>query len=188
MSENVKEKNSSKGIIILLIVIIVLILAVGIIGAIFLLGNDDDDDLSANAETSVSYAFTLPYEMGAVAIDEDAFKDQINALHEMTEEGYFTLSFKRVAISADGENFACSIGNDASNRYDMYIDLYEDDSLENQLYISALLRPGSKIDNFKSSKKFAPGDYETVLVLTQVEDDHATLHGQSMVYLTLHVE
>lgn len=188
MAENVKEKNSSKPIIILLIVVIVLLLAGGIIAAVLLLGEDDGDDLMAARPDETSFAVTLPYELGAVMIDEDSFQKQVDALNNMVEEGYFQLSFKRTAVSYDGENFACSIGNGEMNTYDMYIDIYEDESLENQLYVSSLLRPGTKIDTFTSNKKFAPGDYETVLVLTQVEDDHATIHGQSMVYLTLHVE
>lgn len=184
MSENAKESKSSKTTIILLIIIIVLLVIGGSTAAVLLL-NDKED--STEAEGSADTIVTLPYENGAVVLDEDKVDDQIAAMEARAEEGYFTLQFKSVAISNDGENFECEIGNADNNNYDMYIDIYMDETLEDELYVSSLIQPGSGIKSFKTKKKLLPGDYESVLVLTQVEDDHATLHAQTMVYLTLRV-
>lgn len=180
MAENAKENKSSKTVIILLLIIIFLLLAGGIIAAVFLLGKEDD----VQSDDDISGRVTLPYEAGAVMMDEESLQKQVEAMHDQADEG-IGVRYKRVAVSNDGENFVTEIGNSISNSYDMYLDIYMDDSLEEEIYVSGLLQPGASIYEFKINKKLDPGEYESVLVFTQVEDDHATLHAQTMVYMTL---
>ena len=104
------------------------------------------------------------------------------------QDNQIPISFDPVARSTDGENFTCAIGNPAGARYDMYLDMRADSALEEQVYMSGLLKPGQGITRFKTSKTFPKGDTDIVLVFTTVADDHKTLVAQTMMVLTLSVE
>ena len=184
MAENVKDSKSSKTLVIILIIVIVLLLAGGSVAAVLLLNKEDNTSADGDpAET----AAVLGYEEGVVLIDPDKAQQQVDEMLKKSGSG-IPLMFKNTAFSTDGINFTGEIGNPSRSAYDVYYDLYMDESLEDQLYISALIPPGSKIEKFEINRQLDPGDYEAVLVLTQVEDDHSTLRAQSLVYLTLHVD
>ena len=103
----------------------------------------------------------IQYEAGVVNL-EDAQK-VMDELAESAKNGNMIVSYKNYAFSNDGTHFECTINNNIGNNYDMYINIYKDSSFEEQILL-------------------------TGLVLTQVEDDHSTLHAQSMVVLRLVVE
>lgn len=180
MSENVKEKQkSSKTLIIILLIIILLLLAAGIVAAVILLKKDDGAQLPDNGGI-------IQYEAGVVNL-EDAQK-VMDELSESAKNGNMIVSYKGYAYSKDGKHFECSINNNIGNEYDMYINIYKDSSFEEQILLTGLIPPGSGIEEFDSEIKLDPGEYETTLVFTQVEDDHSTIHAQSMVVLRLIVE
>ena len=99
-----------------------------------------------------------------------------------------SLRYQKTAYSSDGVNFKCEIGNSSANDYDMYINIYKDPELTEQILLTGLIPPGSKITEFESEIPLAPGTYNTTLVLTQVEDDRSTFHAQLMITLDLVVE
>lgn len=181
MSENVKEeqKSSKTLIIVLLIIIILLLLAVGIVAAVFLLKKDDGAQLPDNGGI-------IQYEAGVVDLED--VQKVMDELSESAKNGNMIVSYKGYAHSKDGTHFECSINNNIGNEYDMYINIYKDSSFEEQILLTGLIPPGSGIQEFDSEIKLDPGEYETTLVFTQVEDDHSTLHAQSMVVLRLLVE
>lgn len=184
MDNNAKKENSINPLIILLLVIILLLIAVVV--AVLLRGKTDNTN-TAEVPFTTEAPFSLSYDNGAVVIDQDEFEKRVSEMYKQAEEGYIDLTFQAEAFSSDGENFTCKIANAETNNYDMYIDIYKDDACTEQLYISGLLAPGTEIKQFKSKQKLALGDYEALLVLTQIEDDHKTIHSQTSVYLTLHV-
>lgn len=187
-----KRDSKSKAIIILLIIIIILLIAGGVTAVILLLGNGSSDNNITDAPAVMTVdsgkAPELRYEPGVIGLDQNSVQQAYDAAFEKTQDGYITVDFKTECISEDGVNFRCKIGNAPENTADMYITIYLDSSYSEQLYLSGLIRPGDAIESFTSEKKLDPGRYEAILVLTQVEDDHATMKAQTSVILNLTVE
>lgn len=190
-----EKKDSKSKVIIVLIIVILVLIGAGVTAIVLLLGQGGDS-APAQTEAATTAAQTedtkpkgpaIGYEAGAIALDADSLQKAVDEAFQKTEDGYITLDFFNEAYSTDGENFECRIGNDPSNTSDMYIAIYLDDDVEQQIYLSGLIRPGEGIASFKSDIKFDKGAYDTVLVLTQVMDDHETLKAQTSVALTLFV-
>lgn len=176
MSENVKEeKKSSKAVIILLIIVILLLLAAGIVAAVFFL-NRDDEPLPDNGGL-------IQYEAGVVNY-EDAQK-VYDEMQKRAEEGSVGVHYSNKATSEDGTHFICFIENPIRNGYDMYLNIYKDETMEEQILLTGLIPAGSGIEEFDSEIPLDPGEYRAVLVMTLVEDDHSTLHAQTKVVLNL---
>ena len=185
MSENVKEKqSSSKLVIILLAVLIVLLIAGIIIGVVLFSKQNNDDDSSPDGDDEP--VVTIGYEgNGVVALSEDELRAQWERMMHEAEEGMLDLEYKNQAVSDDGVNFSCKFGNAASNKYDMYIGIYLDDALTEQVVLTGLVPPGSEISSFESDIPLDPGSYSAILVYTQVDDDHATIVSQTMIVVEL---
>ena len=184
MAENVKEKNSSKTVIIILIIVIVLLIAGGGVAAMILLNKSSDDSV-AEPDFDTNSNGLIHYDAAAVPVNEADYAERIKELYEKAEEGYLTLQYKNEAYSEDGVHFICEIGNSAANHYDMYFNIYLDDSFQAQVLLTGLYRPGSGMESFESEITLEKGEYPAVLCLTQVEDDHSTMHGQTFVNINL---
>ncbi len=180
MSENVKEeKKSSKTIIILLIIVILLLLAAGIIAAVFIMKKDADLPEQGNNGGLIQYeAGVVNYEDAQQVYDE---------MQKRADEGTIGVKYSNNAISEDGTHFTCKIENPIRNGYDMYLNIYKDDNMTEQILLTGLIPAGSGIEEFESEIPLEPGEYKSVLVMTLVEDDHSTLRGQTKVYLNLYV-
>lgn len=180
MSENVKEeKKSSKTVVILLLIIILLLLAAGIVAAVFIL-KKDNADLPDGGNNGV-----IKYEAGVVNY-EDAQR-VYDEMQERAKEGMVGVHYSNNARSEDGKHFTCFIENPIRNGYDMYLNIYKDETMEEQLLLTGLIPAGSGIEEFDSEITLEPGEYKSVLVMTLVEDDHSTLHAQTKVFLNLYV-
>lgn len=180
MAENVQEnKKPSKTVVILLVIIIVLLLVGGGAAAYYFTRNDTE---KIDASGGI-----IKYDEAAVALDEFSLRSQY-ADAVKAAEGTMALKYQAEARSSDGTHFSCYIGNSEANEYDMYANIYLDEEFTQQVLLTGLIPPGSGIQEFDSEIPLSPGTYDTVLVLTQVEDDHSTFHAQLMVALTLVVE
>lgn len=187
MSEQVvekKEKDNKKLIIIIIITVAVLIIG-GLTTVIVMLLNKGNTTAPVQDSNNNSL---IKYEPGVIAIDQNDLQSAYNEAVKKTEDGYITLLFNNWAESEDGVNFACSIGNSDLNKYDMYFDMYLDNTLSQRVFVTGLIPPGSCIQRFKSEVELKPGTYEAVLVLTQVKDDHLTIAAQSSVQVNLVVK
>lgn len=188
-----KKDSKSKIIIILLIIVIVLLIGGGVTAFVLLNGQNNDNIISdsgvsePSAMEDNSNKLKLDYDSGAVALDADSLQRAYDEMVEKTKDGYISIDFYNEAISTDGENFQCRFGNSELNKRDMFVSVYLNGQLDDEFYLSGLLRPGQMITNFKSSKKLDDGTYDAVLVFSQVEDDHETLSYQTSVVLTLKV-
>ena len=176
MSENVR-RGPSKTVIILSIVIAVLVLGGAAAAAMILLnGNNAGDSEDGEPVRTIGYE-----NEGIIILNED----DLNKLDIHPAEGMVDLTYKYIAESVDGVNFACEIYNSTSNLYDMYFNIYLDESFEQQILLTGLIPPGGGIDRFVSEIPLEKGTYETVLTMTQVGEDHASIVGQVNVVLTL---
>ena len=183
MSESVKETKSSKTVVILLIVLVILVIG-GIIAGVMLLQNRKiDEDISAEAEETTK--FVLGYEAnGVVLFGEDELSKMLEEAYAHMEENMINIQYKHIIQSEDGVNFACYLGNPPTNDYDVYLNIYLDNNLDKQMLLTKLIPPGSLLEYFESEIKVEPGTHDVLLVVTQVEDDHATIHGQVQLILT----
>jgi len=107
---------------------------------------------------------------------------------ELTPPDAITLEYSHIAMSSDGQNFECKINNAQENQYDMYIDIYADAALTDQLFLSELFRPGSGFQQIKLNRALEKGNHTGYLVFTQVEDDQSTMHNQMVVTINLIVQ
>lgn len=155
----------------LLIVIILLVIA------LFLMR-------SCSAETTNIEDGGVPkigYAEGVTALDESSLQAAMDDAIAKAAEGTIALSYKNTATSTDGTNFDCYIGNSLSNNYDMYIDIYADQALTDEIFLSGLFRPGEAFKEIELTHPLAPGTHTVYVAYTQVEEDQATIHAQVVV-------
>lgn len=119
---------------------------------------------------------------GVTAVeDEDAFQKAVDEMYRKAEEGTMALEFKNTAISKDGVNFDLYLANSDSNSYDMFIAIYSDNALTDQLFLSGLLRPGTAFSTITLDHALEPGTHTVYVVHTQVEEDLNTIHAQVVI-------
>lgn len=129
----------------------------------------------------------IGYDANAMVVtDEDELQKMVDEMQ--AKDGQISLEYKNVANSSDGSSFDCYIANSAKNKYDMYLGIYTDASYKEELFLTQLMKPGSGIKNFRSKKKLESGQHNVVLVFTLVEEDHKTIHTQTVVTYVLNVE
>ncbi len=113
----------------------------------------------------------------------------------LTEEGDFetvlepnmiALEFKNDAFSQDGQTFVCYLGNSELNERDMFIAIYADAELTDELYVSDMLRPGNAFNEIKLNRKLDEGDHRVYVAMTQMEDPE-TMHAQTIYTMDFHV-
>lgn len=178
----VDKKKNNKNLIITISVIGVAIIAALVVFIVMLLNKDSalEQDKPQNAG--------VPYEPGVIAINQEDLQSAFDEAVKKTKDGYITLNFDNKAESNNGKDFTCYLGNSKENKYDLFFNLYLDSTFQQQVLLTGLVPPGSGINKFTSEFEIAPGTYEAVLVLSQVEDDHTTIHSQTSVQLNLVVK
>jgi NADH:ubiquinone oxidoreductase subunit 3 (subunit A) len=202
MAKKKKKKKLKVGRLVLFIVLLLLIVVLAVAVVSLLLGRDKGSESTGENETTkatqaptttayieptTSSLGQLGYESGVIASDKDSLQKQVDEMFSKAADGYAELEYENSANSTDGQNFTCYVANSKSNKYDMFITLYEDSTFTNQIYLSGLISPGSAIDHFTLSKTLDEGSHDCVLVMTQVADDHSTMVAQVSYTLTLAV-
>lgn len=121
----------------------------------------------------------VPYAQGVVLLDDDGIYDEL-------QPNAIALEFKNDAYSKDGKTFACYLGNSALNEHDMYVAIYADAELTDELYVSGLVRPGSGFEELTLNKALDKGDHRVYVAFTQMEDPK-TIHAQTIYTMDFHV-
>ena len=124
----------------------------------------------------------LGYAEGVTMVDDpDALQKAVDDMYAKAAEGNIALEYRNEAVSEDGQTFECYVANSLANSYDMYIDIYDDNTLSNEIFLSGLFRPGEAFREIKLNQKLDPGTHTVYVAFTQVEEDLATIHGQVLV-------
>jgi hypothetical protein len=84
------------------------------------------------------------------------------------------LSYKDNAYSTDGVNFECYIMNSEYNKYDMFLTIYADAEMTDELFLSQLVPPGSGFENITLEHSLDVGDHMVYVAFTQVDRDEET--------------
>lgn len=187
--EEEENKKKKRLILILLIILLILIILIALGVWFFFMRTPQTVVLSTpvvTADEELDTPIGLPdYDKNAVAIDEDSLQRAVDDMNKV-EDGYITIDFYNIAYSIDGVNYDCRFGNAPENKYDTFITIYLD-SIDKPYYLSGLLRPGEMFAKFEGSYALEPGIHESILVFTQINDDHTAIVGQTSVALKLNV-
>lgn len=126
----------------------------------------------------------------SVVLDQDSLQAAMDEAQKNAREGNVALMYQNDAYSKDGKTFSCSIANSASNLYDMFLTIYADSALTDQVFLSGLVPPGSGFEQITLEHELEPGDHTVYVALTQVdtaEDGTQTIKGQVMHTIEFHV-
>ncbi len=180
-----QPKKRLSPLTLVLIIIIVLLLAVAAFLAVSKFGGKEPETENlGDASTPL-----IGYEEGVTVVDDqDALQKAVDEAYAKAAEGGVPVEFQNGATSTDGESFECYIANPTVSKYDIYIQIFSDVELSDQLYLSKLIPPGSAKRELKLDKKLEPGTHRVYVVYTQVEEDHATARQQATVTMDFTVQ
>lgn len=169
-----KKQPVKRWLVPALLAVIILLLAIVLV--IVMTRGKESADIPDNNTPKIGYA-----EGTTVVEDPDALQKAVDEMFEKAKEGSIALEYKNGAQSSDGINFSCYIANSLSNSYDMYLQIFADSELTDQLLLTGLLRPGSAFDQITLDHSLDPGTHRVYVAFTQVEEDLATIHAQVFV-------
>lgn len=172
---------TNKKIIIIAAVIIALLIGV----VAFLLMRQTMTNIGDGNVPLIGYAVEA-----SVITDQDALQAAADEAIRNAKENKIALQYKNHAYSTDGKTFSCLIANSPSNLYDMYIAIFTDADMTDQVYLSGLVPPGSGFEEITLDRALEE-DQTMVVVLTQVdtnEDGEQVLKNQVSHTVEFHVE
>lgn len=170
----------------LLALILVAGIAAGV--AVFVMRRSSGDEENASSGENpliVGYA----HEGVTVVNDQEAFNKAVADAVAQAQQPGISLSFKNEAYSSDGKTFDCYLGNSKSNGMDMFIAIYADNTFEDELFLSELLRPGAAFERITLNRALEPGIHNVVVAFSLVteEDGQQVIAKQTFVSLRFNV-
>ena len=155
-AETKKPSVSNKTIIIVAVLVVAAVVA---IAAMVIFSRKPDDK-------KIGYATEAK-----VMLDQDSLQAAMDEAVKNAAEGNVSLRYQNDAYSDDGTNFECRIIDSASNIYDMYLTIFTDAQLTDQVFLSELVPPGSGFESITLDHTLDSGDHTVFVVLTQVDTD-----------------
>lgn len=163
--ETKSKLSDQKLIIVLLAVLIVLLIGVLVV----VLGRGRSEDIPDGNAPLIGYATEA-----TVMLDQDSLQAAFDQAMQNAAEGNVGLKYKNNAYSTDGVNFECYIANSDSNIYDMFLAIYADAEMTDQIFLSGLVPPGSGFEKISLEHALDTGDHTVYVALTQVDTDEET--------------
>lgn len=163
-STETKKPAGQRWIIILLAALIVLLIAILAV----VLGRGGLRSLDDEQTPQIGYATEA-----RVMLDEDSLQAAVDEAMENARNGRVSLQYQNDAFSEDGKTFSCLIANAANNLYDMFLTIYADEGLTDQVFLSALVPPGSGFEEITLDRALDPGNHTVYVAVTQVDTDES---------------
>lgn len=155
-----------------LITVIVGLIVVIMVMAFFLLFRKEEP--AGDGDTPrVGYAMEA-----TVMLDQNSLQAAMDEAMKNAADGNVALLYKNHAYSDNGTDFSCYIVNSASNKYDMFLTIFADTEMTDQIFLSGLIPPGSGFENITLDHALEPGNHEVVVTVTQVDTDE---NGQQVI-------
>lgn len=171
----------------LIIVLVLFVFVAGLLAAvIYLLTRQPAEVPQQDAPPRLEYA-----SKGVIYTeDPDALQKAYDEASEKVEESVVPLSYRNVASSEDGVNFKCYIANPPRARFDMFVAIYADFAMTDELYLSQLLRPGTAFDTIQLNRALDAGNHEVYAVFTTLDeqDGEQVIRGQVAVTMEFRVK
>lgn len=149
--------------------------AAGVIGGALILTNRSQPEPEPDPVGVVDRQ--LGYAEGVVAVEADSLQAAIDEMYRVNRSEFAT-EYKNDAFSEDGKTFSCYIGNSPLNTFDMYIQIFADAELTDELFLSDLVRPGMAFNEITLEHELEVGEHRVYVVFTQVRDDLVTMEAQ----------
>ncbi|MCI9057802.1 MAG: hypothetical protein HFF76_11195 [Oscillospiraceae bacterium] len=125
-----------------------------------------------------------------VMLDENSLQAAMDEALRNAQNSAVALKYKNGAYSTDGINFECYIANSEANAYDMYLNIYADAEMTDEIFLSQLVPPGSGFESITLHHALDEGDHTVYVVVTQVETDEngqQTIANQVVHTMEFHV-
>lgn len=117
---------------------------------------------------------TIEYDSEAkVFLDQNSLQAAMNEAMKNAQDRNVALKYKNDATSKDGKTFQCYIANSGGNIYDMFLTICSDPTMEDQLFLSKLLRPGTGYDHITLDRALERGDHTVYVAVTLVDTNEA---------------
>lgn len=164
METPVQSKKGPSNKVIIAAAAVIIVLLVAVVMLLLRPTNIEDDGVPK-----------LGYDSGAsVVLDEASLQAAVDEAMRNAKEGNVALLYENNAYSEDGKTFSCYIANDKANLYDMFLTIYTDASLTDQIFLSGLVPPGSGFEEIELDRALDPGDHLVYVAVTQVDIDEET--------------
>lgn len=142
--------------------------------------------LQADGDSQTDRSLVIGYAEEGVTVVEDpqALEKAVQQAIENAANSAIALEYKNDAYSRDGVNFSCYIANSLENKYDMFIQIFADETYQDELFLSQLLRPGQAFETLKLNHSLPTGTTRVYVAMTQVdtaENGEQTLMTQTFV-------
>jgi len=180
-TETQKAPASNKAVIIAISVAAAVIVAAIAIVAVVLLKNSG----TASSQPVIGYAAEAK-----VMLDQNALQAAMDEAVKNAEDGRVGLKYRNNAYSDDGLNFECYIVNSQVNAYDMFLTIFADAEMKDQIFLSELVPPGSGFENITLDHALEVGTHTVYVTLTQVklnENNEQVIHNQVTYTMDFHV-
>ena len=181
MEEKPQSKSNQKWIIILLLLLLIVVMG-GVLAVV--LNRDGGQDISDDATPKIGYADAT------VAMDEATLQAAMDEEMRKAAEGNVALRYKNNAYSDDGVTFKCYIANSSVNLYDMFLTIYADAEMTDQVYLSGLVRPGNGFEEITLDHALPSGTttvYVAVTLVDTEEDGTQAIKAQVVHTMDFHV-
>jgi uncharacterized protein YxeA len=160
-TEPSKPSGSSNKNVLIAAVAVVLVVIIAAVAVVY--------HMQQNTNTGIGYATEAQVLITQEDLDKAAAEAEANAAN-----GDVALSYQNDAFSEDGTNFECRILNSSGNKFDMFLTIYSDLNLTDELFLSQLVPPGSGFENITLEHPLDAGDHTVYVVLTQVKTNEET--------------
>ena len=135
---------------------------------------------------------TIGYASDAkVMLNQNDLQSAFDEALRNARDSYVALRYKNTAYSTDGTHFTCSIVNSAANLYDMFLTIYADEAMTDQLFLSGLVPPGSGFEELTLDHALPSGQNRVYVVVTQVDtndDGEQVIKNQVVHTIEFYVE
>lgn len=179
--EGAKQKSSSSNKLVIVLVLLILVIIAAAAAIIFTMNGKKDDGLKVGYATEAK-----------VLLDEDSLQAAVDEAWKNAEEGNVALQYQNDAFSSDGKTFSCYIANAPENLYDMFLTIYADEGMTDQIFLSELVPPGSGFEEITLEHALDTGDHTVYVAVTQVDSDKETgeqvIKNQVVHTIAFHVE
>jgi len=177
-----EKKPASSNKVVVGIAVAVAVAAIGVAAyTVSKSGEDKEDDSLGIGYSSEAVVMT----------DQDALNAAVAEDFKKAQEGQVGLNYVNDAYSTDGINFECYIANSTANALDMFLTIFADSEMTDQIFLSKLVPPGSGFESIKLERALEPGDHTVYVAITQVVTDEngaQTVKNQVFHTMEFHVE
>lgn len=157
--------------------------------------NGEEEEVVENPPSPVGALSWASGDGLIVTDDPDALSKAVQELYEAAEGEGIGVQYKNEAFSLDGQTFACYIGNPVDSHFPLFITIYADDTYQEELYVSGLLKPGQAFNKITLMRPLTEAVSTLPVCYTQVFEPHTgtndtddfTIRAQTVITLNFNI-